>query len=324
VVKFIGLGKEASYAVSVARTHYLDIVRESLNPDQGYIDPETAAYREGRLRIPGPYIVSGDVDILVDPDSILEILSALTGQSPTTPAGTLKTYTFTPQSSLFSVTMEVAPGIPTTGTAKARLLKGAVIKSARFEAPARELITCTLGIHAASDHLRDAGTPTFSTKRPFVFYDGTLYIAGSAVANVEAFRVTVENDVPEDTHSLGSRYLQGIRLGGITISGDMDLAFDDWDQYKRFWGSATATEPSNTAESVKIKLHCTSTDSVAAGSFCQFEIYLPKVYFDTTRANIDRRERIIQGIDFTGIYHSSIQAGVKFTVKTDRSTAWAT
>ena len=60
------MGKELSYAVSVARTKYLDIVRETLNSDQGFIDPETAAYREGRLRLPGPYLVSGDIDILVD------------------------------------------------------------------------------------------------------------------------------------------------------------------------------------------------------------------------------------------------------------------
>jgi len=329
-VKFLGLGKEAtsSYAVSVAIAKYIDIVRESVNPDQGFIDPETAAYREGRLRIPGPYIVSGDIDMLVDADSIMEVLSAVTGDEPSTPAGNLRSYKFKPTSSIYSMTMEIAPDIP-TGAVKARKLTGTVFKAVRFEAPAREVLTATVTCHAAKDALRapSTGSPTFSSKNPFVFHHGALQINGSAVADVQAFRMTFENDIPDDIHTLGSRFLQKIHVGGVNITGDMDIVFDNWDYYAMFWGAAAASVAGCTVTSVQVDLaftECDPAQSVAAGSYPMFRIYLPKVYFDNTRANIDRRERIVQGVDFTAIYASSLAAGVEFEVQTDRSEAWGT
>jgi len=324
VVKFIGMGKELSYAVSVARTKYLAIVRETLNSDQGFIDPETAAYREGRLRLPGPYLVSGDIDILVDPDSIMEIMNLLTGQAPTTPTGPLRTYVFKPSLPMQPATLEVCPELPATGTSKARQITGAVFKSARFEAPARELVTCTLGLHGAKDKLINAGTPTFSTKRPLVFYDGSVAQGAplAKIANVEAFRLTYETDVPDDTHVLGSRFLTAIRPGGVTVTGDMDLAFDNWSMAKWFWGGAAVSVPGYAVTPFSLQLRCKSTDSVAADSFCEFSIRMKKVYFNTWNANIDRRDRIVQGADFQAIYDSSMAAAIMFTVKTDRSTVW--
>ena len=48
----------------------MDIISESVSPDQGMIDVETAGYRSKRIRVPGAYSLGGDIELTGCPEDI--------------------------------------------------------------------------------------------------------------------------------------------------------------------------------------------------------------------------------------------------------------
>lgn len=307
--KYISIEREGRYGTyRGGNLQYIDIVSESVNPDQGMIDIETAGEREMRMRVPGPYSLGGDVDIIVNPDNCGKFLWWVLGNKVTTPSGACYTHDFTSAQEIRSFSMNIAPAVQDgpLGSYAMRRVTGCAISSMSFEAVAREALTSTVSVMAKRDDLvADGQAPSFSSLRPFIFFEGTVTLNGVTVANVEAFRVTIENEIADDAYVLGERYIPGIRLQGITISGDMDLAFLDWSMYRRFWdGTAAGTGPTNSIASVGLALTMTGQATGCHGADANYKLLLdlPACYFDTTEANIDRRERIVQSLNFTCIY----------------------
>ena len=278
------------------------------------IDVETAGLRARRYRVPGPYRVSGSFDMVVAPDNIALLLKAGLGSVSTTAGGGgAYKHEFTPADTLPSLTLEVCPDVGS----RSRQIVGVGITSLGFEATAREVLTCSVDVLGQKETLVSPSSPTLPSLRPFIFFEGSLSLGGSDVANVEAFRFTIENDIPDDAFVLGSRFLPGLRVQGMTVSGDMDVAFTTWDLYKRFFGNATASTPQTSLESVSLTLTFTgeSTGDTTAGyENYKFIAEFPKVYFDTSEANFDRRDRIVQSLGWTAIYDSASGYICKLTV----------
>ena len=148
-----------------------------------------------------------------------------------------------------------------------RRVLGCAVTSLSLEAVAREALTSTVSVIARRDSIvADAQAPSFSALRPFIFFEGNLTLNGVTVANVEAFRVTVENEIADDAFILGTRFLPGIRLQGITISGDVDLAFLDWNMYRRFYDGAFGSGPGTSIASVALELTMTGEATGCAGA----------------------------------------------------------
>ncbi|RLE67001.1 MAG: hypothetical protein DRJ38_00075 [Thermoprotei archaeon] len=320
MARFIGLAEESSYGNAATIDHWIDVVSESITSDQQMIDVETAGLRARRYRVPGPYRVGGSFDMVVAPDNITLILKAALGSATTTDSGGgAYKHEFTPADTLPSLTLEICPDVGSLS----RQVVGVGITSLGFEATAREVLTASVDVIGQKESLVSPSSPTLPSLRPFIFYEGALSLGGSDVANVEAFRFTIENDIPDDAYVLGSRFLPGLRVQGLTVSGDMDVAFLSWDLYKRFFGSATATEPQTSLESVSLTL--TFTGESTGDSTSGYENYkliaeFPKVYFDTSEANFDRRDRIVQSLGWTAIYDSSSGYICKITVINTSST----
>jgi len=325
--RFIGIGEESTYRTPVAATEYIDVVREALGPsDRSFIAVETAGRRELPDKVPGPYRAGGSFDFIVNADNITKLLKWALGNVTTTDDGLATPvayrHDFTPADEIKSFTIEAAPGVKDGATLKSRQFAGCAVRSLSLEAVARELLVSTVEVIAAKDALINSTTPTFSTVRPFVFFEGQLTLEGSAVANVEAFRVRIENSIPDDAHVLGDMFLPGIRLEGIRVTGDMDVAFLNWDLWKRFWGSATATEPQTNVENVGLKLTMTglSTGSTGAGfENYKLEVDIPAAYLDTSEAGFDRRTRTVQSLGFEGVYDASAGHLIKVSVINKKS-----
>jgi len=306
--RYISIEREGGYGVYRGNNlQYIDIVSESVAPDHGMIDIETAGEREWRHRVPGPYSIGGDIDLVVNADNIGRFFWWVLGDKTTGASGACYTHEFESAQEINSFSMNIAPAVQDSGTYRMRRVVGCAVTSMAIEAVAREALTATVSVIGQKDSLvADAQTPSFSTVRPFIFYEGSLTLDGGTVANVEAFRLTIDNDIADDAYTLGSRYLPGIRLQGITISGDMDVAFTNWDLYKRFYdGSVSGSEPSDTTHgSIALVLTFIGEATGCSGgdAFYRLELDLPKCYFDTTEANFDRRDRIIQSLDFTATY----------------------
>lgn len=312
--RYISVEREGGYGVYRGNNlQYIDIVSESVAPDQGMIDIETAGEREWRYRVPGAYSIGGDIDLVVNADNITRFLWWCLGSKVSTDDGSDHyKHIFESAQEFDSFSMNIAPAVQDTapgglaGYAMRRVV-GCAVTSIAFEAVAREALTATVSVIGQQDSLvADAQSPSFSTVRPFIFYEGAVSVQGSQIANVEAFRVTIDNEVADDAFVLGSRFLPALRIQGITITGSMDLAFENWDMYRYFYnGTSTGSSPgTSTLNSIELDLTFTGQSLGGAGDYANYKLQLnlPQCYLDTTAANFDRRDRIVQSVDFTATY----------------------
>jgi len=332
VPKYLKLQRESVFSGSVitgeSNAYYIDIVDESMNPDQGFIDAETAGFLEPRLRLPGGYIVTGDIGLLVDAHSILPILHAFCGASEVS-AGSIAagvySHVFKPSLKPLTLRATINPNVEETygsDTYKSRALRGFAIKSIEISAAAREACTMTITCQAALDKLADRdASVTFPTVRPFSFTDGVLSQLGGEDITVESITIRAERIIADDNFVIGSRFLPFLHAAGVSVSGSFDLGFRDWKTFRKFWGSASATGPEASPSSYA--LHLKFEGDIADGDKrYTLDIEVPKVYLDTTNANIDRRERIVQSVDFTGLYDTDSGYAIKFKVIAKKKLIW--
>jgi len=331
MTRYIAIAKEDSFGnEQTTFTEYLDAVRESVRPTHNIIEVETAgAGRSLRHILPGPYGLSGDIDFVVGPESIDYILYGATGDHTQTQdsGGNVYKHEYKPATTLPSFTIEICPDVGSSPDYARRLI-GCGFSSLRFEAVAREVLTCTASIVGKTEKLVTPSTPTFSTLRPFYFADGQVKWNGTEIARIEAFRCTLENTIADDAFVLGSRFLPALITGPCNVTGDMDMQFLDWSYYQEFLGSSGATQPGTTIDSVSIELNFLgdSTGSSDAGfENYAFKIELPRVYLNTASPNFDRRERLVLSMEWSAAYDPSSGYVVKFTTvnKKNRSTEFS-
>lgn len=315
--RFVGIAEETTYGTPIASAEWLDVVREGVVAAQNFIDAETAAQRTRRMRPPGGYSVGGPIEMIVNPDNITKLLKWLLGDVTTTDDGEVTPvaykHEFEPAQTLKSFTIEICPDVG----AQSKQIGGGICRSIAFAAEAREVITASVEVFGQKDKLISPTTPTLSALDPFVFFEGDLKLETVSVAAAEAFRCTIANDIPDDVHVIGSRFIPGIRLQGLEVTGDMDIAFLNWDYYKRFWGGAAVTEPATRPETVALQFVATGPANGSVGSGFEnylFQIDLPKVTLDTSEATFDRRDRVVESLGFTALYDATATYAVKVTV----------
>jgi len=296
----MGIGEETTYGTAANLSKFLDIVSEDLNPAQNIIYAELVDSRDLRKYAPGGYGISGGVEMFGEPENISNILKWTLGEVTTTTVATgVYEHTFKGADSISSFTAEIG-----LDDIAARRVVGCAIDSLSLESVKNELLSASLDIVGQKDSLVTATTPTFSALNPFVFHQGTVKIAGTtATGRVEALRLDIGNNVFDDIFTLGSRFLPRLEIGRREMTGSMDLSFIDTEHIKRFFGSAAATEPLDSLNT--LALNALFKSSIITGTYSyELELDIPKVLFDTSKVNIDRRERIVQAIEYTVLYDS--------------------
>jgi hypothetical protein len=315
--RFVGIGKETTFGSPVTVTRYIDAISESITSDQQWIDTETAAYREFRVRIPGPYKVGGDFDFYLNADDVCEPLLGALGSITTTPDSTPSPVAYKheikPGTSIPTWTLEISPGVGTYS----RQVAGAAFSAVSIEATARDAPTMTCTVIAKKDARISRTTPTYTGVRMFAGFEGKVYRGTDEVADIEAIRINIENDIPDDVYALGDRFLKAIIPQRLTVSGDMDIRFTSWDWWSYFWGSSTATEPQAYPSTVGLKLEFTgdSTGSTVQGfQYYKLTLEMPKCTLNTMEASFDRRDRVVASLGFTALYDSTLGGCIKATV----------
>jgi len=325
MVRFIGIGKESTYRTAVSVTEYIDVISESIEPSWDRVKLEQAGYRFATDKLPGGFKETGSIDLYVDAQSISKFFEGLLGSVSTSDDGQSPVvaykHTITPATSLPSYTLEVFPESPATYS---RQIAGTGILSMRLEAEAGSPITASIGILGAKESLisPSSTSPTFANVSPLPFNNSSVEMEDSAIATVEAFRLDISNTIPDDAFVLNDMFLPALRLEGGEVTGEMDIAFTAWSYYQRFYGSASATEPSESPSTVKIELIGTggSTGSSGAGyENYSLHITLPKCRLDTSRANFDRRSRIVQRLGFEALYDSSSGYAIQVEIVNTKS-----
>lgn len=324
VKRYLAVAQETAYGTYVVPTPGVTtcyaIVSETLRGNREFLMPETVADRFPTMAIEGPIREAGDIVLFPNSENIGKFLKWLVGQVTTVDDGSGHyKHTFVSTDSIPSFTSEIGHIID-----NARQIGGCFVTSLALEAVARELVTATIGVTAKKEKIvtnQDPAQNTFSVKKFFSFKGGTVKIADVAVANVEAFRVTYENSVDTDAFALGDQFLPYIALNGYKVTGSMDLNFNVWDNYRRWLGAASNSEFTDQTP-ISIQLDCVGEALGGVGDYANhlLRVEMPVTYWRTADANLDRRERVVQTVEFEAIKDLTIGAPIRYTVCNGQAT----
>jgi len=297
---------------------FIDIITESLVADRGWIDIETAGWRTKRMKVPGGFKVAGDVEMLSSCEDISKILWGLLGQVESSTPKDSEAFEHLwkpPKQTIPSMAIEINPEVGT----QSRLLLGCAIKALTMEFPSREVVSFTPTVLAAIEHLITKTTfGSFATARPLIFYEGDLTIAGSTGYKVNSLSLTIENDIPDDAFVLGDQFLPGILLGGMNITGTMDVWMEDWSLYQRMLGSATATKPEESPATTTLVVDCIG-EKIGTSYNYELKLDFPKLVLNTAEANIDRRAHMVYSLPFEALYDTATSKIAEIMVRNSKS-----
>jgi len=307
MTRYLGIGKETEYGTPVEVTKYVDLISESIVASNEVIYPETAQGRDLTKQVAGPFKIGGPVNVFAEPENLGLLLLAAFGSVTSEVQGTTAyKHEFKPADALGSLTLEIGHDTPST----ARKIAGCKVDKLTIEAAVKELVSASFDVVGKTEEITTPGTPEFSELPPFVFHQGTASIAGTPNANVKAFSVTLENKLQADEgyRITPDRTIQVLDIADLLVKAKLDLAFASTDEYKRFLGNATAVSPADTLEPVALNLKCEGAVIEDTYKYT-FEIDLPKVIYDTTNANINKRDLIVQGVEATALKDETVGVG---------------
>jgi len=304
MVRYLALKKETAYGTPVAPDKFLDIVSESLAYRNNVIYVENVNAVDFLKQVAGPYGIAGDFDLKIEPENIGHILLGLFGQVTSEQQGATSAYkhTFKPISEdteLPSFTFEVGIGAVT-----ARRIAGCKVRRLSLSCAAGDLLLGSVTLVGKKDAIQSLQTPSFSALPPFAWNQATITRAGSAIKPL-GFEFNYENILSEDEYRLTTdRTIQELPWLSRRISGRLDLKFANADDLKRFYGSATATEPQETIETIALNFKFVGA-LIEATYYYTLELDLPKVVYDIANANINVRDKIVQGLEWTALYDAT-------------------
>jgi hypothetical protein len=307
---FIGLGKETTWGTGVSATDYFEIMSENIgasiaryptrNAYGGFHEPDDMA---------GAVMVAGDMSVAAFPVPLGVLLKAIMNTSSigVVASGVLwKTNFITTKS-------EFADGVPSqpytievhrdTGSSF-RYAGGQANQLQMTLAPNQDL-RCTVGWLAKQPSIIARSTPTFvSSPDPFAWDTASVSVGGSATSRLEAFNLSVRNNINPHLALANSVYAARMRRGDaqlVRFGGTYD--FQDQAEYDDF---IAQTERA-------FVLNLTRANSMV------LNITMPRVVYETFPPAIGGRDRLTVG--FTGIakYHAGSGCAINFALTSTKS-----
>ena len=112
---------------------------------------------------------------------------------------------------------------------------------------------------------------TDSTKDPYVFYQGSLYVSsgaapvadvaiasGDKICELNSFDVSINNNLEALWYicsaETNARALKALVPKGRDWEGNIEIHFTNWDMYRKFLGSTSATSPQDTLTGFNVVL----------------------------------------------------------------------
>lgn len=318
MARYLALAKETSFRSAGSAFNYLHILSHSVNTTREDFYPETVAYWTPPMKVEGFFRSGGDFELPVDPVMFPWILYYIAGPPVSAQQGGTSCYKHTfkfggDETDIKSFTMKLGVDIE-----KDRQIVGCILSSVELEARARELVTATCTVLASGQEtLVTAGTPSYTAyTQPFFSFisPSTMTIGGQdrlgTAPKIEAFRLRLERGYDEDQYTLGDRYLAAATLNGMaTVEGSMEFKWTSQDEYERFMSSVGASEMGDQA-SFETVLTLRGAQ-IESSYYYQLVITIPKMQYTASSVEFSGRDRIVQTVDFRGIYDSTTDGAVK-------------
>ena len=280
---------DSSWTAS-GNVHILDVGGEDISTDNSYIYPKTASNRTTKHRIVGPLGITGPIDTPLFPEEAATLLYYGLGSVATTGSAAPYTHVIKKGSSLPFFSLEVGRD------QKAHKYIGGAVNSFTIDyAPDDTLngsFDCVFRKELATSSLASVTFPDFNSVNRAMAGPDVGFAIGNAEASTspstlcEAASISVENNIATDAFALGSNLLPAQIVGGVGVTGTMDLRYESSANYDDF---IATTEK-----------RITFDGNYSSGATAkQIMVDLPRIAYDTNRLPTDNVERFVQAIGFT-------------------------
>ena len=230
---YIGLAKESSWGVAVAATDYFEALSESLKEEIDRFDVRNiyAGFHEAD-DVAGLHRITGDIVLAGQPVALGHILKA----AMNTESGSVVLSGFLWTTRFISTKSEFAAGVPSQpytlevfrDITSAHRYTGCVLNQLTLALAPNQDLRATASWIGQAGVLLAKTSPTFpgSSTEPFTFDTASVQLAGSATARIEAFQISVDNQLEgipalNNSTTIARLYRRGPQL--IRISGSIDF-----------------------------------------------------------------------------------------------------
>jgi hypothetical protein len=240
---FLGYGEESTYGTTGTRTHYLEILNESLQASVARIETQALVRRgvHSNRVASGAKSISGNIEFEATYDGWMKLAKQAFGRidntSPDpTNAPTAKQHKFTiadtlPTGLTFEIFRDTTDFV--TEANKSFLYKGCKINTMEFSCGVDELLKINCGIMGQDDDRATKTTNAFTSSELAVYHEG-IVTWGSTELPVESFSIQLNNNL-EMRPKLGSRLTrEPLPSGKVEVTGTFAIEFDTWAQYDDF------------------------------------------------------------------------------------------
>lgn len=314
------VGAQSNWSTAVAPTLKVEFTSESLQYMPMYMESDalTGSRTTDRMDISG-IKVEGGFDIIVNPDNIGLLLSALLGAESSAAAvdgSAVYDHTFTPMSA------NVSSSLPKLTVVIDRIVGvlgyvGVKLDSMSLSAQAQDYLRASFtarGYDEASDALESLSA---STKRPFQFVDGNLQIDSSDYADVLSFSLDYANNLENDRFTLnGSNKMQEIEPQKRDITFTLDTLYSTAT-------NTTRTNKFKAGAQAALTLTFTSTEEVLSGKYYTLTIEAPNCYITEAHPNVSGPDRITMSMSMRAVEEAGVSP-ITITLRDGRSTKYIT
>ncbi len=188
-----------------------------------------------------------------------------------------------------------------------RFLVGNVVKRITLESTMGSPLLVTIELQNNTEILLTQSTlGSLPSVRAFALHDAVATLVGTVKA--ESIRINIENTIPDDAHTSGSRLLPDVALEGFSINGELELRFEDWDERRLFYG-ATVSEPVTPQDEVRLHALSGIWPGAPTGDptepYYKLDVNLPAVMITENPVTTTQRERLKQRVTFEAVKHAS-------------------
>lgn len=142
-------------------------------------------------------------------------------------------------------------------------------------------------------------SPTYSDIRPFVWHDGVVTVEGDdRTADLAEFTMSLENGIDEKIR--GGRTPDKAHVGERTISGNLNLDFENMDMLERFLGEEGASTPQDELFKAELNAKWETPELIVDDGDSQYslELDVPKVTLSTHEAQLNEQDAIVENIEW--------------------------
>lgn len=300
---YCGLAEESGYGDGGEPEVFLPIRSDGFGLENTPLFDSNIRGRDRFQAAAGVFEDDGSIELVAGPENGLGYL--LKGAFGSTTVETsdesgdstddLGTHTFSTDDFLPSWAVELG-----LGSIDAARHVGVGVDTLEFNHTPEEYLIVSADLTAKQPEMQGSqASPTYTDIRPFVWHDGVVTLDGTdRSTDLAEFTFSLENDIDEKIR--GSRTPDKAHVGNRTISGTLNLDFENMDTLELFLGETGATSPQDQLYKASLNAQWTSPELVVQDGTENYslELDVPKVTLSTHESQLNEQDAIIENIEW--------------------------